>query len=123
VGYGDGLSVIISDFLTDANYEDAIDLFASKRRDILCVQVLSKEELSPKTRGKMHFFDSEDNSRTYRKNINREIMNAYKQALEYATGRVQDFCNSRGAQYLLASTEDTMQEIFFGKLTEMGVLK
>jgi uncharacterized protein (DUF58 family) len=123
VGYGDGLSVIISDFLTDENFEDCIDLLASKRRDILCAQVLSKEELTPKLRGKVHLFDSENNLLTYRKNVNREIINAYKQALEYATGRVRDFCSSRGADYMLISAEETMQEIFFGKLTEMGVIK
>jgi hypothetical protein len=123
VGYGDGLSIVISDFLTDENYEDAIDLFAAKRRDVLCLQVLSKEELNPKARGKMHFFDSEDNAMSYRKNINRDIINAYRKALEYATGRIRDFCASRGAEYLLVSAEDSMQEIFFGKLTEMGVLK
>jgi uncharacterized protein (DUF58 family) len=123
VGYGDGLSVIISDFLTDENFEDCIDLLTSKRRDILCAQVLSKEELTPKLRGKVHLFDSENNLLTYRKNVNREIINAYKQALEYATGRVRDFCSSRGADYMLISAEETMQEIFFGKLTEMGVIK
>jgi uncharacterized protein (DUF58 family) len=123
VGYGDGMSVIISDFLTDNNYEDAIDYLASKRRDILCAQVLSKEELNPKARGKMHFFDSEDTSKFYRKNINREIALAYKQALEYATGRISGYCSSRGADYMLVSAEDTLQEVFFGKLADMGVIK
>lgn len=123
VGYGDGLSIIISDFLTDTNYEDAIDYLASKKRDILCIQVLSKEELKPKSRGKLHFFDCEDTSRTYRKNINKEIINAYNKALEYATGRIREFCASRGAEYMLVSAEEQMNTIFFGKLADMGVLK
>ena len=123
VGYGDGMSVIISDFLTDNIYEDAIDHLAGKKRDILCVQVLSKEELNPKIRGKMHFFDSENTSRFYRKNINREIAQAYKRALEYATGRISDYCAARGADYMLVSAEDSLNDIFFGKLTGMGVLK
>ena len=97
VGYGDGLSVIISDFLTDNDYETAIDHLASKKRDIFCIQILSKEELNPKVRGKMHFFDSENTSKFYRKNINREIAQAYKRALEYATGRIADLCAARGA--------------------------
>jgi hypothetical protein len=123
VGYGDGMSIIISDFLTDNNFEDGIDLLASKKRDVLCVQVLSKEELNPKVRGKMHLFDSENLNRSYRKNINREIIAAYRKALEYATDRVQNFCASRGAEYMLVSSEQSMYEIFFEKLLEMGVLK
>ncbi len=123
VGYGDGLSVLISDFLTDNNYEDAIDYLASKKRDILCIQILSKEELNPQVRGKMHFFDSEQSSKFYRKNINKEIINAYKRALEYATGRIRNFCASRGAEYMLVSAEDSVYKIFFDKLVNMGVLK
>ncbi|MCD8371947.1 MAG: DUF58 domain-containing protein [Clostridia bacterium] len=123
VGYGDGMSVIISDFLTDNNYEYGIDHLISKKRDVFCVQVLSSEELNPKARGKMHFFDSEDISRTYRKNINREIIQAYRQALEYATGRIRGFCLSRGAEYLLVPAEKPLNEIFFGDLAETGVVK
>ncbi len=123
VGYGDGMSVIISDFLTDENYEDGIDHLIAKKRDVFCMQVLSKEELNPKARGKMHFFDSENTSKSYRKNINKEIINAYRQALEYATGRIRDFCLSRGAEYDLVSAEQSLYELFFGHMVEMGVVK
>ena len=123
VGRGDGMSVIISDFLTDNNYEDAIHLLAEKKRHVFCIQVLSSEELNPKIRGKMHLFDAENAERTYRKDIDREIMQAYREAVKYATDRVHGFCSSRGADYLLASAEDSATEIFFGKLVDMGVLK
>lgn len=123
VGYGDGMSVIISDFLTDNDYESAIDYLVGKRRHVLCVQILSKEELNPKMRGKMHFFDSENFNRTYRKNITREIVQAYKRALEYATGRISNYCAARGADYILVSDEESAGEIFFDKLVDKGVLK
>lgn len=123
VGRGDGLSVIISDFLTDNNYEDAIDYLADRRRDILCMQVLTREEFNPQIRGKMHLFDSENTARTYRKNIDKEIVKAYKAALQYATDRIRNYCAARGADYMLVSAEDSVSEIFFGKLVNIGVLK
>ncbi|MGN0804441.1 MAG: DUF58 domain-containing protein [Candidatus Coproplasma sp.] len=123
VGYGDGMSIIISDFLTDNDYESAIDHLTGKKRHVLCVQVLSSEELNPKARGKMHFFDSEDSNKYYRKNISREIISAYKQAVEYATGRVRDYCLSRGADYMLVSAEDSVGDMFFNRLVGEGVLK
>lgn len=123
VGYGDGMSVIISDFLTDHDFERAIDYLVDKKRDVFCMQVLAKEELNPLIRGKVHFFDSEDTRRFYRKDINKEIAKAYKQALEFATNRIQNYCFSRGAGYLLASAEAPVGEIFFEKLVGMGVLK
>ncbi len=123
LGYGDGLSVIISDFMTDNDYEGAIDRMIQKKRDVFCLQILSKEELSPQARGKVHYFDSEHASRFYRKDIDREIIRAYKQALEHVTGRIQNYCNARGANYLLASAEDSAHEVFFEKLVNMGVFK
>ena len=123
VGYGDGLSVIISDFLTDNDYEAAIDHLIGKRRDVFCLQILSMDELSPQARGKVHFFDSENASLFYRKDIDREIAKAYKRALEYATSRIRDYCNARGADYLLVSAEDKPQDVLFEKFINMGVFR
>jgi hypothetical protein len=123
VGYGDGLSFIISDFLTDNDYERAIDHLASKKRDIYCMQVLSDEEIRPNSRGKVHFFDSENVEKFYRKNINREIARAYQRALEYATNRIKDYCQARGGEYQMVSAESSLGEIFFGTLISQEVLK
>lgn len=123
VGYGDGLSVILSDFLTDNDFESAIDYLTSKKRDVLCMQVLSREELTPKARGKMHFFDSENVAKEYRRNIGKDILNAYKQAVEYATGRIRDYCVAREGEYVLVPADLSIQELFFGILADKGVLK
>ena len=123
VGYGDGMSIVISDFLTDNDYDAAIDHLISKKRDVLCVQVLSSEELNPKSRGKMHFYDSESSTKFYRKNINKDILKAYQLALEYATGKLRDLCHSRGAEYALVASDDKLQDIFFDKLSTVGVIK
>jgi uncharacterized protein (DUF58 family) len=123
VGYGDGMSVIISDFLTDNDYEQAIDLLADKKRHCFCVQILAKEELNPQVRGKVHFYDSESSSRFYRRNIDREIIKAYKAALTYVQERLANYCQSRGADYLLLSAEDSVVRVMFEKLVNMGVMK
>ncbi len=122
-GYGDGLSVVISDFLTDNDYESAIDFLVDKKRDLLCVQVLSAEELNPKVRGKNIFYDSENEKKSYRKNINKDIIRAYREAVEYVQNRLQNYCAARGAQYLLVRDDRTVEEILFEKLTDLGVLE
>ena len=123
VGYGDGMSIIISDFLTNNDYESAIDYLVGKRRDLICFQVLSKDELKPNIRGKVHFYDSEDVERQYRKNINRDIAKAYNEALEFTINRIKNYCNSRDANYLLVQSEKSVSEIFLKTLPEMGVFK
>lgn len=123
VGYGDGLSVLISDFLTENDYDAAIDRFCDKKRDLVCIQVLTKEELSPLVRGKVHFFDSENSLMTYRKNIDRDIARAYKDALTYATEKVKNHTLSRAGAYLLVSADASVGEVFFEKLVNTEVLK
>ena len=123
VGRGDGYSIIISDFLTDDNFETAIDRFAEKRRDILCVQILSRDELNPQIRGKMHLFDSENQSKFFRKRIDADVIRAYKDALKYVTDRIRLYCESRGGAYLLAPSYASLPEIFLENLADMGVVK
>lgn len=123
VGYGDGMSIIISDFLTDNDYENAIDHLVSKRRDLFVFQVLSKEELKPSIRGKVHFYDSENDKLEYRKNINRDIARAYNEALEYTINRIKNYCHSRNANYLLVPSSSNVSELFLKTLPEMGVIK
>jgi uncharacterized protein (DUF58 family) len=123
VGYGDGLSVVISDFLTDHDYETAIDFLVDKKRDLLCVQVLSEEEINPKVRGKNIFYDSENEKKSYRKNINRDIIRAYREAVRYVQDRLHNYCAARGAQYALACAEKPIEEFVFEKLIGSGVLE
>ncbi len=123
VGRGDGYSIIISDFLTDENFEAAIDRLAEQRRDILCVQVLAREELNPQIRGKMHLFDSEDQSKFFRKKIDQDVVRAYKDALKYVTDRIRLYTESRGGQYILAPAYMDLPELFFDKFADMGVVK
>ncbi len=123
VGRGDGYSIIISDFLTDENYEQAIDRLAEQKKDILCVQILAREELNPQFRGKMHLFDSEDQSRFFRKKIDQDVIRAYKDALKYVTDRIKLYCESRGGQYILAPAYTDLPELFFDKFMDMGVVK
>lgn len=123
IGYGDGMSIVISDFLTENNYEAALDYFVDKKRDLLCIQVLAKDELKPNIRGKVHFYDSENINNQYRKNINKDIINAYNEALNYVIDKIKNYCNSREATYMLVRSDKTVSEIFLKQLPEMGVLK
>ena len=123
VGMGDGYSVLISDFLTDEDYERAIDKLAESRRDILCVQVLSREELNPQLRGKMHLFDVENTNNFFRRKIDKDRVNAYKEALRFVTGRIKNYCESRGGSYMLVPAHEPITTVFFGDMVDLGVLK
>ena len=71
----------------------------------------------------MNFFDSEDLEKTYRKHIDKEIIQAYRMALAYVTDKVKNCCASRGANYMLVGAEDKLAQVFFGNFVDIGVLK
>lgn len=123
VGYGDGKSILISDFLTDNNYTDAIDYLRGKKRDVLCIQLLGEEEVNPNLRGKFVLHDSENDNKFYKDNINRDVLNAYKKALEFVTEKASSFCHSRDAEYLFLSTGDDMKELFLNKMIQRGIIQ
>ena len=123
IGMGDGYSILVSDYLTEEDFERAIDRFAERKRDILCVQVLSREELNPQVRGKMHLFDAENVQNFFRKKIDKDRINAYKAALKYVTERIKTYCESRGGQYMLVPADAKLADVFFGNLVDLGVLK
>ena len=74
-------------------------------------------------RGKMHLFDSENQSKFFRKKIDQDVVRAYKDALKYVTDRIRLYCESRGGHYILAPAYITLPELFFDKFTDMGVIK
>lgn len=123
VGKGDGLSVLISDYLTDENYERAIDRLCEQKRDVLCVQILSREEINPQFQGKMHLFDSETPSDYFRKKINQDVIRAYKDAFKYVVDRIRNYCESRGGRYLFVPAYASVADVFFGDLVDLEVLK
>lgn len=123
IGMGDGYSVLISDFLTDEDYERAIDKFADQKRDILCIQILSREELNPQFRGRMHLFDAENPRDFFRKKIDRDRVNAYKAALKFVSERIKNYCESRGGRYMLVPADAKLSDVFFGNMVDLGVLK
>ena len=50
-------------------------------------------------------------------------MRAYREAVAYVQDRLRGYCNARGAEYVLIKDDKPLDEIFFEKFTEMGVLK
>lgn len=121
-GYGNGMSIIISDFLTNNNYFNAISHLRSKHRDVLCIQLLDDDELNPKFNGKNIFYDSENNN-MYKKNINKDVVKAYYEALNYITSSISSFCKSREATYLLVNATSSLDDIILNQAISKGVIK
>ena len=71
----------------------------------------------------MIYYDAENKSSFYKKNIDRDVLNAYHQALNYVIERNRDLCLSVEANYLLVNSKESLADIFMKKMIEQEVVK
>lgn len=126
-GSKDGLSVIVSDFLTDNDWKKAVDYLVYKGQQVLLVQVLARQEVSPDYTGYLNLVDSEaddaEDSRNMRMRINGGHYVAYEKAYNAIKANVRNYCVSRGAGYAFISTETPIEKAVFGGLIKADVVK
>ncbi len=126
VGNGDGMSVIISDFLTESEWKSGAEYLRYHNREVCLMQVLSPEETDPLTLGKMWLLDSEasgnDDPRNKRMEITRDTLKAYSLALEYHRNEIKEFCDVRGIPFISVCTDEPIENILFMKSTESGII-
>ena len=126
-GYDDGLTIIISDFLTESNWKKAVDFLTFKRREVLMIQVLSPDELYPNFDGRVHMIDSEsisfDDPKNMRMRVTRKMVEAYQRAFDDYEKELIDFCASREATFFTVSSDDPIEKVIFGKGAEVELIK
>lgn len=126
-GHDDGLTIIISDFLTDSNWKKAIDFLMYQRREILAIQVLSPDEFYPDLDGRIQMIDSEAvdmaDGRNMRLIMTKKMVNAYQKALDEYEQELIDFCASRGVTFFTVSSDDPIEKVIFGKGYETEIIK
>lgn len=123
VGFGNGKSIIISDFLTENDYLSAIDYLRDKHHDVLCIQLLAPEEINPSSRGKNIFYDAEDTNKFFKGNVTRDVLNAYHKALDFVQDRLTNYCASREADFTFYDTSISLRELFMDRLFNKGVIR
>lgn len=125
-GTNDGLSVIISDFMTDSDWKKAVDFLTYKKRQVLLIQVLTPDEVDPDYDGRVHLFDSEsygtEDPRNMKIRITRSMLSAYREALADLKEDLRSFCNSREAGFLSTVCSKTIEKELFGGLLKAGVM-
>ena len=125
-GSNDGLTVIISDFLTDSNWKKAVDYLTYKKRQVLLVQILTPDELEPVYDGRLNLIDVEAEDLADPKNmkirITRSLQLAYQEALADFKEDLRSFCVSRGAEYVTLSTDQPLEKVLFSELLKVGIM-
>lgn len=126
-GTRDGLTVIISDFLTDSNWKKAVDYLQYKKRQVLLLQILTPEELDPSYSGNVNLLDAEAvdqfDSRNMRLKITSGMLAAYDEALRDFLADMKSFCSSRDTGYITVNSKEPIERVLFGELLKVGIMQ
>lgn len=119
-GQGNGISVIISDFLTDSNWKKAVDYLVYKHRQVLLIQVLTPQEISPDFDGRVHLIDSETpdllDDRNLKIKVTKALLLNYDRALADLKQDMLSFCNKREAGFISVRTDKPIEDMLFKEL-------
>lgn len=123
----DGLTVIISDFLTDTNWKKAVDYLLYNKREVLLIQILSEDDINPKFSGRMRLLDTESldvlDDRNMRIRITKGHMVAYKKALDDFKEDIKNFTNKRGVHFISVLSDEPIEKFVFERLARIGTVK
>jgi uncharacterized protein (DUF58 family) len=126
-GHDDGLTIIISDFMTESNWKKAIDFLMYNRREILMIQVLSPDEMFPDLDGRIDMIDSEAidqaDPRNMRLVMTKQMVKAYQKALDEYEQELVDFCASRNVTFFTVTSDEPIEKVIFGKGYETEIIK
>jgi len=126
-GEGDGISVIISDFLTDSNWKSAVDYLLFHHREVHLIQVLSRDEITPSLSGKLYLLDTEasdeEDERNLRNEITKSSVKAYEEAFLYLQKDMELFCASRNVGLIRVCSDESVEKMLFRNAVEAGLIQ
>jgi hypothetical protein len=119
---GRGIVVVISDMLDKQGYEEGLRFLTAQRMDPYIVQVLAEEEVEPDVKGDLRLVDCEDADEA-EITVSLPLLRRYKQTLTSFVGGVQSFCTQRGMGYLLARSNQPVDQLVSGYLRARGLIR
>jgi uncharacterized protein (DUF58 family) len=117
-----GIVVLISDFMDERGFEDALKLFFLRNYEVYCIHLMAPEERNPKMLGHLELIDSETGERQ-EISINEALVKQYKKTLDAYCTSIRDWCLSRGMSYIATTTDQPVDVMLLNYLRQRGLLR
>ncbi len=119
---GKGVTIIISDFLDESGYEEALRFFVACNQDIFVLHLLSRDEITPEVTGDLKLLDCETGSET-EISISATLLKTYRKNVNAFCRGLKDHCGSRGLGYLFTATDTPFEQLVLNYLRRIGLVK
>ena len=119
---GKGILVLITDLMDKEGYEKALRFLVTQQMDVYVLHVLCPEELNPEVKGDLKLIDCEDDD-VAEVTISRPLLDKYKRTVAAFLDGAKDFCNRRGMNYLMTSTDTSVETLVANYLRRRGLVR
>lgn len=119
---GQGVAVVLSDFMDKGGYEEGLRYLAARPLDVYAIQVLAQEEVEPPYAGDLKLTDVEDGDEA-EVTISAPLLERYRQTLAAFRGALSTFCTRRGMSYLFTTNQVPFEKLVLGYLRSRGLLR
>ncbi|MGK0465650.1 DUF58 domain-containing protein [Clostridium sp.] len=116
-----GISIIISDFFTTGSIEEMIKYLAYKKQQIIFIQVICTEELSPDFGGEVRLIDSETGEKV-NISITPKLLKAYNSRLNAMSVVIKEGVKKYGGTFMQVSTSNSLEKIIFEQFAREGII-
>jgi uncharacterized protein (DUF58 family) len=98
-----GLVIVLSDFLTDSNWQGGLHALQASGKEVSVVQVLAPDELQPEMRGDWALVDAENGARV-EVTVSPGLLRRYAEELASHTAALRDYCGQQGMGFVQISS-------------------
>ena len=119
---GQGVAIVLSDFLDKDGYEGGLRYLASRNLDVYAIQILSDEEVNPPYTGDLKLTDLEDGDEA-EITISAPLLARYQATLAAYRGALNAFCTRRGMSYYFTSNQVPFEKLVLGYLRTRGLVR
>ena len=117
-----GIVVLISDFLDEEPYEEALKQFFLRNYEVYLIHLLSPEERKPTEVGHLELIDSETGEKQ-EISLTENLMEQYQRTVEAWCGDIRNWASSRNMSYLAATTDQPVDVMLLNYLRRKGLLR
>jgi len=118
---GRGAVILISDFLSTADFLRAFNLLNGSGLEIFALQILGPSELAPEVTGDLRFVDSETHGMLDITSAG-DLLALYHEYREGHAARLAELCRQRNGRFLTVGATDDLEEVMFGAMRRRGWL-
>ena len=115
-----GVGVVLSDFLDPAGYEAGLGALVARGFQVSAVQILAPEEINPSSYGDLRLVDAETGQKQ-EVSFGRYRLAAYQRTVQNYCQRLREFCQSRGINSFMASSDTPLEQLLLKQLREAEV--